>query len=107
MNNIIDNHPDFKDALCKAERNSGLTQYQKGYYHGMYDTGDILREQLEKCDTLAKAAPEMLAALRLCVEIESDARLLEARYGIEIPQTWKDAFGMINSAIAKAKGEQP
>jgi hypothetical protein len=50
------------------------------------------------------AAPEMLEALKSCVQIESDVRRLDARYGYEIPQSWQDAFSMIKAAIAKAEG---
>jgi hypothetical protein len=53
---------------------------------------------------LIAAAPEMLEALQSCVDIESETRLLQARYGIEIPQSLQDAFSMMNSAIAKAEG---
>ncbi|MBU3720581.1 MAG: hypothetical protein FGM22_07445 [Burkholderiaceae bacterium] len=47
---------------------------------------------------------QMLEALKAFVGIESDARLMQARYGIEIRDDAIRAFKLMNAAIAAAEG---
>ena len=55
---------------------------------------------------LIAAAPQMLEALKAFVGLESDARLMEARYGIEMTDEVKNAFKLMNIAIAAAEGRE-
>ncbi|MBU3720582.1 MAG: hypothetical protein FGM22_07450, partial [Burkholderiaceae bacterium] len=47
---------------------------------------------------LMAAAPQMLEALKAFVGLESDARLMEARYGIEMDEDAIRAFKLMNAA---------
>jgi hypothetical protein len=95
-----DNLWEFKAIAEKVLSDEDLTDYQRGWCHGQIDAADTMSEYLERQNQIAKAAPEMLEALKYLTK-EVDACVNNAWL---CKQTrYKEAL----AAIAKAEGRQP
>ena len=55
---------EFKVIAEKVLSDEDLTDYQRGWCHGQIDAADTMSEYLERQNQIAKAAPEMLEALK-------------------------------------------
>jgi len=95
-----DNRWEFKAIAEKVLADEDITDYQRGYCHGQIDAADTMSEYLERQNQIAKAAPEMLEALKQTI------KFLES---IDADGWWFDGLWVImdscNNAIAKAEGK--
>jgi len=109
---IANNRSEFKAIAEKMLTFEGISDYQRGYCHGQIDAADTISEGSDKQDQIAKAAPDMLEALKKIVNHsrrfhsgnleQSTFRVIAKKYGEQL-----DLIRAIaRDAIAKAKGGQ-